>query len=70
MYSENLFPYPKTARYSQQVSKGYDHIHEVYSMFVGQPHFAAIIDLLGYQGVSLIIEGLLENVRNKVSTQC
>ncbi|XP_063680467.1 cytoplasmic FMR1-interacting protein 2-like isoform X2 [Bolinopsis microptera] len=36
-------------------------------MFVGQPHFAAIIDLLGYQGVSLIIEGLLENVRNKLT---
>ncbi|KAL5258591.1 hypothetical protein ACHWQZ_G009162 [Mnemiopsis leidyi] len=51
----------------KQVSKGYDHIHEVYSMFVGQPHFAAIIDLLGYQGVSLIIEGLLENVRNKLT---
>eukprot|EP00116_Pleurobrachia_bachei_P001661 sb/3461923/ len=51
----------------KQVSKAYEHIHEVHHRYIGHVHFAAIIELLGYEGVSLIIEGLLENVRNKLT---
>ncbi len=41
-------------------------IMNLYSNFVGPPHFKSICRLLGYQGIAVVIEELLKIVRSLV----
>ena len=43
-------------------------IYQLYSQFIGPPHFSAIARVLGYQGIAVVIEELLKIVKNLVST--
>lgn len=39
-------------------------IHQLYSNFIGAPHFRAMAQLLGYQGVALVIDHLLKFIKS------
>lgn len=39
-------------------------IHQLYSNFIGAPHFRAIAQLLGYQGVAIVIDHLLRIIKS------
>lgn len=39
-------------------------IHQLYSNFIGAPHFRAIAQLLGYQGVAVVIDNLLKVIKS------
>ena len=39
-------------------------IHQLYSNFIGAPHFRAIAQLLGYQGVAIVIDHLLKFIQS------
>ena len=39
-------------------------IHQLYSNFIGAPHFRAMAQLLGYQGVAIVIDHLLKFIRS------
>lgn len=39
-------------------------IHQLYSNFIGAPHFRAIAQLLGYQGVAIVIDHLLKFIKS------
>ena len=53
----------------QQVNQAYTYIHKLYREFIGLPHFQAICQLLGYQGIALIVEGMLESIKSRVIFQ-
>lgn len=39
-------------------------IHQLYSNFIGAPHFRAMAQLLGYQGVAIVIDHLLKFIKS------
>lgn len=39
-------------------------IHQLYSNFIGTPHFRAMAQLLGYQGVAVVIDHLLKFIKS------
>lgn len=41
-------------------------IHQLYSNFIGPPHFRAIAKLLGYQGVAVVIDQLLKVIKSLI----
>lgn len=51
----------------KQVNQAYTYIHKLYREFIGLPHFQAICQLLGYQGIALIVEGMLESIKSRVN---
>lgn len=52
----------------QALNTSYNEIYNLYSGFVGAPHFRAICRLIGYQGIAVVIEELLKIVKALVST--
>ncbi len=50
----------------QALSTSFSAIYNLYSHFVGAPHFRVVIRLLGYQGIAVVIEELLKIVKSLV----
>ena len=53
--------------YFQALSMSFNAVYSLYSQFVGAPHFRTICQLLGYQGIAVVIEELLKIVKSLVS---
>ena len=51
----------------QGLTTSFSAIFQLYSQFVGAPHFSAMSKLLGYQGIAVVIEELLKIVKTLVS---
>ena len=49
------------------LSNSFSAIYQLYSNFVGAPHFRVMCRLLGYQGIAVVIEELLKIVKSLVS---
>lgn len=52
---------------TKALSVSFGAIYNLYSHFVGAPHFRSICRLLGYQGIAVVIEELLKIVKSLVS---
>ena len=53
---------------TKALSLSFGTIYNLYSHFVGAPHFRSICRLLGYQGIAVVIEELLKIVKSLVSS--
>jgi len=51
----------------QALREAYSSIVKLYENFVGPEHFAAITRLLGYQGIAMVLEQLLNIMEGTVS---
>lgn len=49
---------------TKALNTSYSAIFNLYSGFIGAPHFRSVCRLLGYQGIAVVIEELLKIVRN------
>lgn len=49
---------------TKALNSSYSAIFNLYSGFIGAPHFRSVCRLLGYQGIAVVIEELLKIVRN------
>ena len=50
----------------QGLTTSFSAIFQLYSQFVGAPHFSSLATLLGYQGIAVVIEELLKIVKSLV----
>ncbi|KAJ8027992.1 Cytoplasmic FMR1-interacting protein 2 [Holothuria leucospilota] len=48
---------------SKPLNHAYQTINNLYSNFVGAPHFRCLVKLLGYQGIAVVMEELLKIVK-------
>ena len=64
-----VFPYPIVIYcYAlQALREAYSSIVKLFENFVGPEHFAAITRLLGYQGIAMVLEQLLNIMEGTVS---
>jgi cytoplasmic FMR1 interacting protein len=57
-------PPPKAHNYywygNKQLNMAYGSYYQLFSSFIGEPHFIAMTRMLGYQGIAMVIEELLK----------
>jgi cytoplasmic FMR1 interacting protein len=46
----------------------YGSYYQLFSSFIGEPHFIAMTRMLGYQGIAMVIEELLKVMDGSVSS--
>ncbi|KAH7640918.1 hypothetical protein HUG17_8387 [Dermatophagoides farinae] len=57
---------PYLAYGSKALNYAFSSIQKLYTGFIGAPHFRVICRVLGYSGIALIIEELLNFIQNKI----
>eukprot|EP00058_Branchiostoma_floridae_P010509 XP_002595997.1 hypothetical protein BRAFLDRAFT_123732 [Branchiostoma floridae] len=57
---------PQDVYGTKVLNNAYGHIYNLYTGFVGSPHFRAISHLLGYQGIAVVMEELLKIIKSLI----
>ncbi|OTF78594.1 hypothetical protein BLA29_009786, partial [Euroglyphus maynei] len=68
--SRERFPFTNNLPYlvygTKPLNYAFSSIQKLYSGFIGAPHFRILCRVLGYSGIALIIEELLNFIHNKI----
>lgn len=62
----NIIPYYVYG--SKTLNYAFSNIQLLYSKFIGAPHFRHFVRVLGYSGIALLIEELLNLINNKIQS--
>lgn len=68
--TERQSPKPMPTVYlfgSRQLNTVYSTLYSSYTGFIGEPHFKAIADILGYDGLGVVITQLMSNCENLIN---
>lgn len=53
---------------SKTLNYAFANIQQLYSKFIGAPHFRYLVRVLGYSGIALLLEELLNSISNKIQS--